>query len=159
MLRTPHPFPTRFFAFSGTWTIKSKTALLLAAAVRQQGHEAYDALVPSLLSVAAQSALHSETACLVLQFVCEDVTQVRMVRLGVETGSGDPWWEVLCPFGCTFLSANVHVCFGVVEVIKEVLTLHGLLRSPNFKEKCQCAVCIVIPGKNKYNSASLTFHR
>lgn len=59
--------------------------------MRQAGHEAFDALVPSLLAVAAQSALHAEAACLVLQFVCEDVTQVREAggRLSVQP-------ELLC---------------------------------------------------------------
>ncbi|WIA43061.1 hypothetical protein OEZ86_009590 [Tetradesmus obliquus] len=57
------------------WPLKSKSAMLLAAVARQQGPEAYSALLPQLIASAAEGPMQAEISCMVLQFVSEDLTQ------------------------------------------------------------------------------------
>lgn len=57
------------------WPLKSKAAMLLAAVTRQQGPETYTALLPQLISSAAEGPMQAEISCMVLQFVSEDITQ------------------------------------------------------------------------------------
>ncbi|KAF6261995.1 armadillo-type protein [Scenedesmus sp. NREL 46B-D3] len=57
------------------WPLKSKAAMLLAAVARQQGPDAYTALLPQLISSAAEGPMQAEISCMVLQFVSEDLTQ------------------------------------------------------------------------------------
>lgn len=57
------------------WALKSKAAMLLAAVIRQQGPDTYTAILPQLIGSAAEGPLQAELACMVLQFVSEDLTQ------------------------------------------------------------------------------------
>eukprot|EP00878_Enallax_costatus_P020732 GHUV01021924.1.p1 GENE.GHUV01021924.1~~GHUV01021924.1.p1 ORF type:complete len:211 (+),score=42.84 GHUV01021924.1:174-806(+) len=57
------------------WPLKSKSAMLLAAVTRQQGPETFAALLPQLITSAAEGPMQAEISCMVMQFVSEDITQ------------------------------------------------------------------------------------
>ncbi len=78
--------------------------------VRQQGPGAYEALVPQLLAAAGGAAALAEVACLVLQFVSEDLTQYE------ETVAGEARRQ--------FLSALLASTPSVLPFICQVGWLH-----------------------------------
>jgi hypothetical protein len=55
---SPHPAPpVGNLGASAAWALKSKAALLLAAVVRQQGPDAFAAVLPQLMTAAAEGPL------------------------------------------------------------------------------------------------------
>ncbi len=117
----PHPIPTcppptttvGHLGQGAAWPLKSKAAMLLAAVTRQQGPETFAALLPQLVSCAAEGPLQAEVSCMVLQFVCEDLTQFeerggewRRAYLAALLASVD----VAVPFAVRLLQVSHSCC-------------------------------------------------
>lgn len=98
--------------------IKGQVAVLLAAVARQQGPDSYTALLPQLMSSAAQSPLLAEMCCLVLQYITEDITQF-------EERTGE--WKR--KFLAALLASSERVLPFVVEVSASAMPAAFLMMS------------------------------
>eukprot|EP01018_Ginkgo_biloba_P008898 Gb_10620 [translate_table: standard] len=56
------------------WVLKSQTAALVAEVVRREGLPLWQDLLPSLVSLSDQSAIHAELVAMVLRWLPEDIT-------------------------------------------------------------------------------------
>lgn len=124
------------------WPVKGKAAALLSAVVRQQGGDAYTAVVPQLIARASEGPGQAEMACMLLHYISEDLTvfetnnnEGKRSFLSSLTNSVNSVFPFLCEVGVVMDAAASWVCSPAAFRV-HVCWLHGALNAHSSPACC-----------------------